>query len=52
MKLGEVEGTLWHFREDLSRWKEKIDVMLEGIDGGLGPLMGLGQAMVGSEGIK
>lgn len=42
-KLGEVEGSLWHFKVKLSVWKEKIKVMMEKIDGSLGSSMGLGQ---------
>lgn len=51
-KIGEVKGSLWHFRAELSGWKENINVMLERINGSSSSLMSLGQATEVFEGVK
>lgn len=48
-RLGEVEGSLWHIRSELFGWREKLDIMLEKVDGGLGLIMGLGHVSVVSK---
>lgn len=42
-KLGEIEGSLWHFRAELSEWKKKINAMLGRINGSLGLFLDLSQ---------
>lgn len=40
-KLGEVKGSFWHLRAELSGWKDRPESMLKKVDDGLGLVMGL-----------
>lgn len=51
-KLGEIKGSLWHFRAELSVWKKKIGAMLGRINGSLDLLLDFGQDLKLSEGSK
>lgn len=34
-RIGEEEGSLWLFLSELFGWREKLNIMLEKVDGGL-----------------